>query len=532
MLVVLRFPPSAAAVVVEIGELVPVPCLWQGTKRGQSRCYEWRFLTSMSFNQVSSSGIRFASRTNPQMSSDPNTQTVLYKFRGSKAGQQIGKRAILMEETNAKNEIEFVAFVGIDWADERHAWALQTSSGVEHGILTHTPEAVDAWAAELQCRFAGGLIAVALEQSRGALLFMLTRYEHLVLFPVHPTTAASYRQGFRPSGAKSDPSDAGLILELLVQHRDKLRRLNPDTTETRTLQFMVEQRRKFVDEKTRYSNRLTAHLKMYFPQALKWFSDITSEVAGAFLEKWPTLQKAQKARPETIRQFLIRHHAARAIDNRLEEISSGVAATQDTAVISSCSMAVVALARILRQVREAISGYDTQIETLAREHPDFAIFESFPGAGRALAPRLIAAVGTQRERFHNAGELQSYCGIAPVLASSGKMCWVHWRWACPKFLRQTFHEWAGITIRYSAWAKTYYNQQRARGKSRHVAIRALAFKWMRIVFRCWKDRQPYNDDVYSQAQARRSDPVPTGNPTVQFQWKKNAGFSKMTGLIS
>jgi transposase len=435
-----------------------------------------------------------------------------------------------MQETNATQEKEFVAFVGIDWADRKHAWALQTTSGVEHGSIDHTPEAVEAWAVELGRRFAGGFIAVALEQSRGALLFMLTKYAHFVLFPVHPTTWASYRQGFRPSGAKSDPSDAGLILELLVQHRDKLRRLNPDTTQTRTLQFLVEQRRKFVDEKTRYSNRLTAYLKMYFPQALNWFGEITSEIAGEFLEKWPTLQKVQKARPETIRQFLVHHHSRlKAIDGRLEEIANGVPATQDEAVIRSCSTAVVALIRILREVRNAIRCYDEQIENLAHEHPDFAIFDSLPGAGQALVPRLIAALGTQRERYSNAGELQAYCGIAPVLASSGKMHWVHWRWACPKFLRQTFHEWAGISIRYSDWAKAYYEQQRARGKSRHVAIRALAFKWMRIVFRCWKNRKPYDGESYQRVLSRRpqSDQF---NRVVQCEWKNCAGFSKITAV--
>jgi len=83
---------------------------------------------------------------------------------------------------------------------------------------------------------------------------MLTKYAHLVLFPVHPTTLAKYRQSFRPSGAKSDPSDAGLLVDLLVRHREKLRRLNPDTEQTRTLQFLVEARRKFVSDKTRYSN--------------------------------------------------------------------------------------------------------------------------------------------------------------------------------------------------------------------------------------------------------------------------------------
>jgi transposase len=435
-----------------------------------------------------------------------------------------------MQETNPQEANEFVAFVGIDWADQKHAWALQTRTGVEHGSINHTPEAVEGWVAELGRRFGGGRIAVALEQSRGALLFMLTKYSHLVLFPVHPATLANYRQGFRPSGAKSDPSDAGLILELLVQHRDKLRRLNPDTMETRKLQFLVEQRRKFVDDKTRYSNRLTAYLKMYFPQALNWFSDPTSEIAGEFLEKWPTLQKLQRARPETIRQFFVQHHSK--LQARLEEIVKGVPATQDAAVISSCSTVVVALVRILREMRNAIRSYDGQIETLARQHPDFAIFDSLPGAGQSLVPRLIAALGTQRERFRKATELQAYCGIAPVLTSSGKMSWVHWRWACPKFLRQTFHEWAGISIRYSVWAKTYYEQHRAKGKSRHVAIRALAFKWMRIVFRCWKDRKPYNDEVYSQALSRHRPLVPKGGSTVQFQWKNCAGFSKITGVTS
>jgi hypothetical protein len=244
-----------------------------------------------------------------------------------------------MQETSLKPEIEFAAFVGIDWADRKHAWALQTSSGLELGTVDHTPEAVEAWALELERRFAGCLVAVALEQSRGALVFMLTKYAHLVLFPVHPTTLANYRQGFRPSGAKSDPSDAGLILELLVQHRDKLRRLKPDTTETRTLQFLVEQRRTFVEEKTRYSNRLTAYLKMYFPQSLTWFTEITSEIAGAFLEKWPTLQKAQKARPETIRQFLLHHHSRpKVVDRRLEEIAKSVPATQGLRVACRTAM--------------------------------------------------------------------------------------------------------------------------------------------------------------------------------------------------
>ena len=174
-----------------------------------------------------------------------------------------------MAEIKERSETDFAAYIGIDWADQRHAWALQTGAGsIEQGDLDHTPEAIETWAGELARRFGEQPIAVALEQSRGSLVFMLSKYAHLVLFPVHPTTLVKYRQGFRPSGAKSDPSDATLLLDLLVRHRERLRRLKPDTEGTRTLQFLVEARRTFVNEKTRYSNRLTACLEMYFPQVL------------------------------------------------------------------------------------------------------------------------------------------------------------------------------------------------------------------------------------------------------------------------
>jgi transposase len=439
-----------------------------------------------------------------------------------------------MSDTNQQNDREFAAFVGIDWADQKHAWALYScnASQVERGPLNHTPEAVECWAAELARRFGGRSIAVALEQSRGALLFMLTKYAHLVLFPVHPTTLAKYRQSFRPSGAKSDPSDAALLVDLLVRHREKLRRLNPDNEQTRTLQFLVEARRKFVGDKTRYSNRLTAHLKLYFPQVLDWFSEVSSAIAGDFLERWPTLEKAQKARLDSLRRFFLQHHSkSDSIDRRMEEIRQAASATHDAAVICSSSAAVLALVRILREVRDAIRSYDEHIDTLVRQHPDFAIVDSLPGAGSALTPRLIAALGTQRDRYHSASELQAYSGIAPVLASSGKQSWVHWRWACPQFVRQTFHEWAAHSIGSSAWAKSYYEQQRAKGKPRNTVIRALAFKWIRILFRCWKDRQPYCEDRYQRALAHRRQLAGQG-ASVQFEWKTCAGFRKISAITS
>src|SRR5690349_7980351 len=249
-------------------------------------------------------------------------------------------------------EIEFAGYIAIDWADQKHCWALEVpgSSGRQAGTLAHTPEAVDSWAAELRLRFSGKLVAVALEQSRGPLVFMLTKYDHIVVFPVHPTALANYRKSFRPSGAKNDPDDAGLLLDILIRHRDKLRRLNPDTAETRTLQFLVEERRKLVHEKTRYSNRLTAHLKMYFPQVIAWFDEIGSNITAEFLERWPTLDKLQRAQPTTIERFFIDHNSRdpERIRERIEQIRKAVPATTDVAVVNSASTAILAWAALLK----------------------------------------------------------------------------------------------------------------------------------------------------------------------------------------
>ena len=152
---------------------------------------------------------------------------------------------------------------------------------------------------------------------------------------------------------------------------------------------------------------------------------------------------------------------------------------------------------------------------------------SFPGVGPAWAPRLIAALGTQRDRFATAHQLQSYSGIAPVKEASGKRCWTHMRWACPKFVRPTFHEWAQHSLARSAWARAYYDQLRARGKQHHAIIRSLAFKWIRILFRCWQNRTPYLEALYSAALARR----PSQSPDqVECVWTTAADFSKISAV--
>ena len=160
-------------------------------------------------------------------------------------------------------EPEWAAFVAIDWADKKHAWSLYVAGAPkrEHGEIEHSPEAIHIWISQLTTRFAGRPIVVCVEQSRGALLFALSKYDNLVLYPIHPAVANDFRKAVYPSGNKSDPVDADVLLDFLLTHRDRLRLWRPDTEQTRELQFLVEDRRCMVNEKTRCLNRLTQRLK-------------------------------------------------------------------------------------------------------------------------------------------------------------------------------------------------------------------------------------------------------------------------------
>ena len=161
----------------------------------------------------------------------------------------------------------------------------------------------------------------------------------------------------------------------------------------------------------------------------------------------------------------------------------------------------------LKLLIEAIETMDKEIKARYKKQKDNVIFDSFPGAGPQLAPRLLVAFGSNRARYKTAADMQKYAGVAPVIEQSGKKSWTHWRYSCPKFLRQTFVEWAGQSVRFSFWAKAYYQQQIEKGKPHNTVIRSLAFKWIRIAFRCWQTRTVYDESKYLEALKKRGSPL-------------------------
>jgi transposase len=405
-----------------------------------------------------------------------------------------------------QSQKKFAATIGLDWADTHHDLWLQPAEGgkPEHIILRQQPEALHEWIAQIRARFKNQPVAFALETSRGPVLSALLAYDFVTVFAINPKALSSYRDSFRVSGAKDDRSDALLLEQYLRHYMDQLKPLCPDTVLTRQLAGLVEKRRALVDLRTQLVNQLHAELKMYYPLAETLLDKLTTPLAAAFLKKWPTLEALQKAGIHKVRAFFYGQNcrSAKRLQTRLDALASAVALTTDPALIVPASLAVQTLAGLLEVLHDSISTLDREIHTAMDAHPDAPIFRSFPGAGPALAPRLLVAFGTQRDRFESAQEVQQLYGIAPVTRASGQSQVVHMRFRCPKFGKQSFHENAGQACKTEPWARAYYVHQR-KSKKHQAAVRALAFKLMRIYFVCWRDKKTYDRNTYIRSLENR-----------------------------
>lgn len=399
--------------------------------------------------------------------------------------------------------------IGLDRSDRKaDLHLIDTRTGQRRSVTIDTaPEALWEWLLELREQHPQARVALCLEQPAVHLISFLEAYEWIRLYPINPITLQKYREAFVTSRAKDDAKDADYLADLLLTHHDKLQPWAPEDSATRAVQQWVFHRRAVVDERTALTNRLQALLKQYFPQALGLCGqDLWRPLATAFLVKWSTLQAVRKAKPATLTQFYYLHgsRSANLLEQRLALAAKAVAVSDEPALIQSLALRVQLICRQLQLVQQSIARFDKEIAQAYAAHPDREIFASLPGAGPVLGPRLLASLGSQRERFAKAAQLQRYTGVAPVTKRSGGSCHIHRRYLCPKFHRQSFHEYAKESILWSRWAAAYYLQQRTKGSPHHTAVRALAFKWQRIIWRCWQDRTAYQEQTY-EAALRRSD---------------------------
>jgi transposase len=402
--------------------------------------------------------------------------------------------------------------IGLDRSDRKadlHLIDTRTGTAQKHSVTT-SPEALHDWLARLRQDHPQDRVAICLEQPAANLILFLETYSWISLYAINPISLQKFRETFVTSRAKNDGKDAEYLAELLRSHPDKLKLWQPDDTQTRQLQQLVLHRRAVVDQRTGLTNRLQALLKQYFPQALELCGeDLWRPLATAFLLKWPTLQSLQKARKPSLKQFyyLQGSRSQTLIDQRLERIDHAVPLTDEIALLQSYTLRVQLICKELQLLLKTLQQFDQQIATVFQQHADRPIFEALPGAGPVLAPRLLASLGSERERFAQPENLQSFTGVAPVTKQSGGKCHVHRRYCGPKFLRQSFHEYAKVSILHSRWAAAYYWQQRTRGAHHHTAVRALAYKWQRIIWKCWQSHSVYKEAIYEAALKKNKSPL-------------------------
>lgn len=406
-------------------------------------------------------------------------------------------------------------FVGVDRSDAILDTSSMPPGGGRRraGNVSTKPEALLRWAQALRADAPGGRVAVCIEQPCANIASFLGQFDYIDLYLVNPILIKNYRDSFHTARPKDDKKDAACIARFLYERHAGLEPWRPASAELRGLRAYLEHRRHLVDGVTETTNRLTAALKLYYPQALELAGDkLGAPLACRFLTRFPDLDALRAATKAELRAFYYANACRRlqVVEKRVGTVAGAVPITTDDGIITPQRELALFLVSQLDLLRPQIARYDALVAGIMAGHEDAAIFEALPGAGPNLAARLLSTFGDDRSRFPTPESAQRLAGIAPITKQSGKKLYVHRRFTkrtCPHFEHQTFIEWTGQTIMRSAWARAYYDRQRDKGSGHWAAIRSLAYKWIRILHRCWTDRAPYDEAKYIAALQRAGSPV-------------------------
>ncbi len=397
---------------------------------------------------------------------------------------------------------------GLDWASEAHAICIVDERGTirESFSAAHDARGLGELVRRLR-RYPG--LRVAIERPDGLLVDTLVDAGIRVV-PIHPNKLRSARERYTTSGAKSDPGDAYVLADFLRTDGHRFRELAPLSDQTRTLRALVRTRDDLVKARVALTNQLAAQLGVFWPGAAALFYRLDSAIALAFLERYPTPESASGLGERRLAAFLRRNAycGRKPVAELLQRLRTAPAGRVGAAESEARGECVKALVHSLKALLPQISQLEGAIAVALAEHPDGDLFRSFPYAGEVNAAQLLAEIGDDRERFPSDDVLAMEGGVVPVTKRSGKAMRIGFRWACNKRLRRALTGWANNTRRGSSWARTCYDRARDRGADHPHAIRILARAWLRVLWRCWQDRTPYDDVRHLAAAAARF--APTG----------------------
>ncbi len=393
-------------------------------------------------------------------------------------------------------------FVGFDWASEHHDVVVVDQLGkiVEDFRFENTAE---GWQSLIKKLSGHPDPAVVIETSSGATVERLLEAGYAV-YPINPKAAKRYRERKAPSGTKTDRLDAWSMADALRLDGHTWRQLKPDDPLTVELRLLCRDEVALIEQRTALVCQLKAALREYYPVALDAFDDWTQSAAWALIEAFPTPAALTAAGKRKWEKFLHTHKLYRrdTYQKRLDLFARAEVFCGSPAATKAKSMLAVALASQLRVLQTHLKKYRQQIEKLFAEHPDNDIFGSLPGAGDKIAPRLLAELGDNRDRFDSHEALQCHAGTAPVADQSGKRRKARIRRACQKSLRHTVHLWANLSRLKCPWAQAYYEQKRQEGQSHACALRCLGQRWLKILWKMWQKRNRYDPELHQRNQLK------------------------------
>lgn len=389
-------------------------------------------------------------------------------------------------------------FAGIDWASEAHAVCVLDAAGcvVLRLDIAHSREGVDRLIRQLKS-FKG--LAIAIERPSGVLVDALID-AGLCVVPIHPNVLKASRARYQGRG-KTDPADAYMLADILRTDGHRFRALEPQCDEIRALRALVRTRDDLVDTRVALANQLRSLLESFWPGAAEIFADIASPIALAFVGRYPTPQSAARLGEKRLAAFLAQHsycgrRPVSALLERLHTAATGHAAELEAEAKGEL---VRSLASILERLVAELAKLTARIEHTVANLADGQIVMSFPRSGRVCAAQVLAELGSVRERFPTEAQLAAEAGVAPVTFKSGKQCSVTFRWACNHRLRRAITCFADQSRHANPWAADLYQRARSRGCDHPHAIRILARAWVRVMWRAWFTRTPYQPHLHRSA---------------------------------
>ena len=391
---------------------------------------------------------------------------------------------------------------GLDWGATSHAACVVDGAGqiVARVEARHDAGGLAELLARLRAVAPPAELPVAIERPSGLIVDALVAAGHPVV-PIHPNVVKACRPRYRAAGGKSDPGDAYMLADVLRTDGHRFRPLTPVSDEIKALRALVRARDDLVTQRVALANQLRSLLEGFWPGAAAIFAAIDSPIALAFVGRYPTPESAGRPGEKRLAGFMAQHgycgrRSAAELLARLRAAPTGLAGEAEAEAKGEIARA---LAGLLERLVAEIAKLSSRTERAVADLPDGRIIMSFPRAGRLCAAQILAEIGDVRERFPTEDQLAAEAGVCPVTHASGKSRGVVFRWACNKNLRRAITCFADNSRHASAWAAAVYGKARARGCQHAHAVRVLARAWIRVLWRAWQSRSPYDPQRHAGA---------------------------------